>query len=63
MTTLRDHLKQKQWKKVEKALLWGVSVFAFIGSFRIHELLAIKTTEYDPSSTFMEDEIMIKKWR
>ena len=45
MMILRDNIKQKQWTKAEKALVWVISVFTFIGSLRIHELLNTLTTE------------------
>ena len=47
----------------EKLLLWAVSTIAFHGSFRIHEILCRRETEYDPDFTLLEDDVTVNNFK
>ena len=41
----------------DKILYWTVCTWCFAGSFRIHEILSVKETEYDPTQTLLHGDI------
>ena len=43
----------------EKLLVWAVSTVAFHGSFRIHEILCKKETEFDPDFTLLGRDVSL----
>jgi hypothetical protein len=43
----------------DKLLLWAVSTVAFHGSFRIHEILCKKETEFDPDFTLLGRDVTL----
>jgi integrase len=45
----------------EKLLIWAVSTSAFHGSFRIHEILCKKETEFDPDFTLLWKDVTLTK--
>ena len=45
----------------DKILLWTICTWCFAGSFRIHELLPVKETEYDPTTTLTHGDVRLTK--
>ena len=44
----------------DKLLIWAVATLAFNGAFRIHELLARKTSSFDPNFSLLGRDISLK---
>ena len=61
MKLLKSELKNSSFHRVDKLLLWAVATNAFMGSFRIHELLCKNSSSYDPSFTLLKEDIKLKK--
>ena len=58
---LKSTLNESKMNYGDKRLLWAVSVIAFSGAFRIHELLARKQGSFDPSFTLLQRDIKLVK--
>ena len=64
-----DHLKiiknnikvRKNWTLSKKRLVWLVCVWAFTGSFRIHELLSRSSDNFDPTQTLLSNDVKLKR--
>ena len=59
---IKHELKKKNWTLSKKRLMWAICLVAFHGSFRIHEILARLSLEYDETSTLMGKDIKVEKW-
>ena len=53
MRVIKSRLRRSAWPLWRKRLVWLVCVFAFNGSFRVHELLSRRAEEFDPTSTLL----------
>jgi len=62
MKILKEMIRDSNLPIEEKLLIWTVSTVAFHGSFRIHEILCRRETEFDPDFTLLEDDIKVKNF-
>ena len=46
MRELKDQIKVEKMSRYENRLIWCISVFAFWGSLRVHEILSVKAGEF-----------------
>ena len=60
MKLLKTELKISSLPKPDKLLIWTVATTAFMGSFRIHELLCKNVNSFDPSFTLLHEDIKLK---
>lgn len=60
MKLLKLLLTKSRMCHEEKRLLWAVSCIAFHGSFRIHELLSRVSNEFDPTTTLLGCNVILK---
>lgn len=58
---LRIELGESSMCKEDKLLVWAVSTLAFNGGFRVHELLAKKSSSFDPFVTLLGRDLTLKK--
>lgn len=59
---IKHELKKKNWILSKKRLVWAICLVAFHGSFRIHEILARLSLEFDETSTLMGKDVKVEKW-
>ena len=57
LKTLRLQVRRSGWPLAKKRLVWAVCVLGFCGSFRVHEMLAKKQSEFDPTSTLLLEDV------
>ena len=57
LKTLRLQIRRSGWLIAKKRLVWAVCVFGFSGSFRVHEMLAKKQSEFDPTVTLLGADV------
>ena len=55
----KAELKASSLHPVDKLLTWAVAVLAFLGGFRIHELLSTHVNSFDPSCTLLASDIKL----
>ena len=60
MRLLKLSIKRSAFALERKRLIWAVSCKAYRGSFRIHELLSRKVSEYDPSNTLLGCDVSLQ---
>ena len=60
MKLLKAELKASNLHNTDKLLMWTVATTAFMGSFRIHELLSRSSNTYDPACTLTKRDIKLK---
>lgn len=60
MKILKDKIRNQNWVKQKKFLIWAVATLAFHGGFRIHELLARLQSTFDPDFTLLSEDAHIK---
>ena len=58
---IKAELKISDLEKKDKLLVWSVCTLAFMGAFRIHELLAKREGVYDPNFTLLGRDVKVKK--
>lgn len=61
MRLIKSELKTSSLKKRDKLLIWSVCSLAFMGAFRIHELLSKTEGTFDPSFTLLRKDIQLKE--
>ena len=57
LSIFRRNLSKLDMHWRDKILYWTVCTWCFAGSFRIHEILSVKETEYDPTQTLLHGDI------
>ena len=57
---LKAELKASSLEKEDKLLIWAVALIAFMGAFRIHELLSRRSSSFDPHYDLLGRDINIK---
>lgn len=57
LRTWKAELCSSQHSNTDKLMLWTISVLAFQGSFRIHELLNRHTTTFDPAFSLLHGDL------
>ena len=60
LKTLRLKIRRSGWVLAKKRLVWAVCVLGFSGSFRVHEMLAKKQNEFDPTSTLLLSDVGVE---
>ena len=61
MLLLKEELRiDATLENKDKLLIWAVATLAFNGAFRIHELLARKTSSFDPNFSLLGRDISLK---
>ena len=60
LRTLRLQIRRSGWPLGKKRLVWAVCVFGFSGSFRVHEMLSKKQSEFDPTSTLLAGDVGVE---
>ena len=56
----KAELKESSLENSDKLLIWAVSLLAFMGGFRIHELLSKQVTKFDPSVTLLASDVSLR---
>jgi hypothetical protein len=54
---LKFKVKEANWSKAKKRLVWLICTLAWAGAFRIHELLAREAMQYDLTTTLLWKDI------
>ena len=57
---LKAELRNSAWSIEDKLMIWSVCLIAFMGCFRIHELLCRKSTTYDPNFELLGQDLKLK---
>ena len=60
LNLLKAELKASSLEKEDKLLIWAVALIAFMGAFRIHELLSRRSSSFDPHYDLLGRDINIK---
>ena len=61
MLLLKEELRiNRTLDDKDKLLIWAVATLAFNGAFRIHELLARKTSSFDPKFSLLGRDVSLK---
>ena len=58
---IKKNLIKSNFDKVRKHLIWSTSTLAFCGGFRVHELLARERQSFDPTTTLLEKDLVLKE--
>ena len=58
---IKKNLKKSNLSLIRKTLIWSVSILAFTGGFRIHELLAREKQSFDPFVTLLGKDFNLKE--
>ena len=56
---IRALLKKSMFSQKKKKLIWSICTIAYWGSFRIHELLSRKTTNFDVQTTLLRENVTL----
>ena len=59
LKTLKFRVKEANWSKAKKRLVWLICTLAWAGAFRIHELLAREAMHYDLTTTLLWQDITV----
>ena len=54
---LKHKIKESGWTKSKKRLIWAISTALFVGSFRVSEVLAAKSSSHVRGSTLLNRNI------
>ena len=57
LRVLRSQVRKVGWAMAKKRMVWAVIVLGFSGSLRVHEILAHKQAEFDPTSTLLAGDL------
>ena len=58
---LKESIRRSKMSTEKKRMMWAVACLAFNGSFRIHEILSRKKTEYEPLTTLMGKDMVLRQ--
>lgn len=59
LTLLKKLASKAPWPIEKKLLFWAVANLAFAGAFRVHELLARASTDFDPRFTLLAEDVLL----
>ena len=59
---IRLKLQRSNFPLHRRRLIWAVCAMGFSGSFRIHELLARKPEEFDPTTTLLAQDVGLSRF-
>ena len=60
LRVLRLQIRKSGWALWRKRLVWAVCILGFSGSFRVHEMLSKKQSEFDPTSTLLAGDVGVE---
>ena len=63
MLLMKKDIQSSEMSNTKKLLIWSISSLLFNGAFRISELLASGKTTFDPFSTLLETDIVLRESR
>jgi hypothetical protein len=61
LSKIKDKLKEKNWIRSNKMVIWTCMITGFFGSFRMGELLAEKSKTFDVQSNLTWNDVTFKK--
>ena len=59
LTKLRVAIRKSSWDLEKRRLVCAVCCLAFNGSFRVHKILSRETNSYDPTSSFLSQDVTL----
>jgi len=57
---IKSELRTSTWIKEDRLMIWAVCLLAFMGCFRIHELLSKKSSTFDPSFELLGQDLKLR---
>ena len=61
MLLMKRDLAESDMEKPKKLLLWSIITLLFNGGFRVGEILSYNKSTFDPYSTLLEKDVVIKR--